>query len=253
MCERKVEAKAWNASELEIRRIIPQMLILQASLEQRRNSLKPTKTIVRSTPIVSNGWEDSAVSQASDSLFTPSDTSVTQKTKPTEVLVPEGDWRGMHGFLGDSNWGAPIKTSSCGAEARPGYASKAAHEYADTDEVLHAKVLVLASLLRRSRNCLVYSGAGLSTSSGINDYASRGSDAAINDDSRPRLRSPYEAQPTPAHHVLVQLYDEGFVKYWVQQNHDGLPQKAGLPQHCINEVRRLIAQSIVNVFVSFLH
>jgi hypothetical protein len=23
---------------------------------------------------------------------------------------------------------------------------------------------------------------------------------------------------------------------WIQQNHDGLPQKAGLPQHCINEI-----------------
>jgi hypothetical protein len=24
--------------------------------------------------------------------------------------------------------------------------------------------------------------------------------------------------------------------HWVQQNHDGLPQKAGFPQHCINEI-----------------
>jgi NAD-dependent SIR2 family protein deacetylase len=28
----------------------------------------------------------------------------------------------------------------------------------------------------------------------------------------------------------------GRLKRWIQQNHDGLPQKAGLPQSAINEI-----------------
>jgi len=44
------------------------------------------------------------------------------------------------------------------------------------------------------------------------------------------------AQPTFAHYVMVALYKAGFLKHWVQQNHDGLPQKAGLPQQVLNEI-----------------
>lgn len=44
------------------------------------------------------------------------------------------------------------------------------------------------------------------------------------------------AQPTLAHRVLVGLHRAKLLNYWVQQNHDGLPQKAGLPQECINGI-----------------
>jgi hypothetical protein len=45
-----------------------------------------------------------------------------------------------------------------------------------------------------------------------------------------------EALPGLSHRVLVALYRANMVHEWIQQNHDGLPQKAGLPQHCINEI-----------------
>jgi hypothetical protein len=48
--------------------------------------------------------------------------------------------------------------------------------------------------------------------------------------------SPWEAQPTLAHRVLVGMHKAGKLKHWVQQNHDGLPQKAGFPQDDINEI-----------------
>lgn len=86
--------------------------------------------------------------------------------------------------------------------------------------VLAEKVKVLAKLILESRNCLVYTGAGISTSSGINDYASR----SLSVTGRPVLRSPYEAQPTPAHRTLVAMHRAHLIHYWVQQNHDGLPQ-----------------------------
>ena len=38
------------------------------------------------------------------------------------------------------------------------------------------------------------------------------------------------AEPTAAHRATVALHRAGHLKRWFQQNHDGLPQKAGLPQ-----------------------
>jgi hypothetical protein len=58
----------------------------------------------------------------------------------------------------------------------------------------------------------------------------------MNDAHKPKIRSPYEAQPTFAHRAFTALYRHQFIHHWIQQNHDGLPQKAGLPQHAINEI-----------------
>mmetsp|Transcript_5247 Transcript_5247/g.8655 ORF Transcript_5247/g.8655 Transcript_5247/m.8655 type:complete len:527 (+) Transcript_5247:280-1860(+) len=156
-----------------------------------------------------------------------------------EHLKSDYGWSEAHGFRGDPSWEFPVKVKHCEQEARPGYATKLAHEYADTPYVLRLKISLLASLLRASENCLLYTGAGISTASGIGDYATRpGSSSGGSEDtkSKPKLRSPYEAQPTYAHRALVALHEASHVQYWVQQNHDGLPQKAGLPQHCLNEI-----------------
>merc|ERR1712188_155147 len=56
--------------------------------------------------------------------------------------------------------------------AREGYTRMDASEYLDTPEVLHAKVAMLAEMIRHSRELTAYTGAGLSTSAGVADYAS---------------------------------------------------------------------------------
>ena len=48
--------------------------------------------------------------------------------------------------------------------------------------------------------------------------------------------SNFDARPTLSHRVLVAMYECGVLARWFQQNHDGLPQKAGMPQHGINEI-----------------
>lgn len=48
--------------------------------------------------------------------------------------------------------------------------------------------------------------------------------------------SGFNAMPTLAHRVLGSLYRAGHLKHWVQQNHDGLPQKAGFPPERLNEI-----------------
>eukprot|EP00051_Salpingoeca_urceolata_P000229 m.33222 g.33222 ORF g.33222 m.33222 type:complete len:383 (-) comp10318_c0_seq1:135-1283(-) len=140
----------------------------------------------------------------------------------------------QHGTLGvGCGWEAPRLVAQCEDEARPGYATKKAHEYHDTKATLVLKVKQLADLVRQSRNCIVYSGAGISTASGIGDYATKAKKSL---DARPKLRSPVDALPTKAHRVLVQMHARGMLKKWINQNHDGLPQKAGLPQEAMNEI-----------------
>jgi len=141
-------------------------------------------------------------------------------------------------------WGEPELAAGSQAEARPGYDTMTASEYVDLEEVFRAKVRALARLLRGARHCVVYSGAGLSTAAGIDDYATRSEASVSGGPGLPGLpgaapsafRSPFCAQPTLAHRALVALHRAGRVRHWVNQNHDGLPQKAGLPQECINEI-----------------
>ena len=100
--------------------------------------------------------------------------------------------------------------------ARPGYDSQKAHEYEDTPDSRVRKLVLLTALLKSSKQGTIYSGAGISTASGIGDYAS------ANDDSKANLamggmkiRSFYDAQPTLSHRVCAALYNAGLIKHWV--------------------------------------
>lgn len=145
----------------------------------------------------------------------------------------QGTHAQKHGFMGLKTWAPPVLVRACDQEARPGYASCKAHEYNDVPEVLAEKILKVASLIKASHYCTAYTGAGISTSAGIGDYATRASDTL---QERPHLKSPYLAQPTLSHHVMAAMHRLGLLKYWIQQNHDGLPQKAGFPQGSLNEI-----------------
>merc|ERR1712093_534596 len=150
------------------------------------------------------------------------------------------------------DWEDPECVNVCDVEARPGYNSEKAHEYLDHEDVLKEKIKVLAEMLRQSKSAVIYSGAGISTSSGIKDYASKaGSLQKVHDQllkKRTQLKGQgslgqpkkkvnwLKAEPTFAHKTLTVLHQEGHIKQWVQQNHDGLPQKAGFPQADLNEI-----------------
>ena len=105
-----------------------------------------------------------------------------------------------------------------------------ASEFKDQAHVLEAKCTLLATMLRCSRKTVVYTGAGISVASGI------GQAAAGSKKSKKGFRGAAAATPSYTHRALVALESAGLIDSWVQQNHDGLPQKAGFPQHKINEV-----------------
>lgn len=207
-----------------------------------------------------------------------------------EQSAMEASFEQMHGSLGSKDWAPPIRVVKFDADARPGVAK--AHEYNDSVDVLHEKVALLAKLMRESKNCIVFTGAGISTPAGIADYATKAKVDAdfqwtekgaeivrgipgdhpklldiqeafgapmagdevtsammkkMKDESKFEIATSkgaiklkafdwMDAQPTKAHRVLAAMYEDGLFKNWVQQNHDSLPQKAGYPQHALNEI-----------------
>lgn len=140
----------------------------------------------------------------------------------------------MHGRSGQNEWKLPRLIAACNKQARPDVDGTIdASEYLDDENVLDAKLGIVAKLIRQSHNFVVYTGAGISTASGIGDYASKANHSmAMRETSVNRLK----AQPTLTHHVLAAMEKKHFLKHWVQQNHDGLAQRAGYPQEKLNEI-----------------
>jgi len=158
----------------------------------------------------------------------------SQQTPYTGRRMECENLAGMHGRVGlNRGWAAPRLRVECKLEARPGYNSMSANEYSDEPSVLQAKVKVMAQLIRRSTQFCAYTGAGISTASGIDDYASKAKNSIA---MKRKKVSGFQAQPTLAHRVMASIFRAGHLKHWVQQNHDGLPQKAGFPPEHLNEI-----------------
>jgi len=219
------------------------------------HTFSPSKIRLTDAPysLTRTGWGEFQIQVAvklrgvPDVLRTTHDISLSKNSSRTEELklpktfekrmpdVEEVELFDMHGRLGREEWAAPIIAVECNTEARPGYASMKAHEYEDDPETLSRKIKVLAGLIRKSTNMIAYTGAGISTSSGIDDYASKAKNSKMNE-GRKKVKSAFEAEPSLGHRTLTALFNAGYLKHWVQQNHDGLPQKAGFPQEHINEI-----------------
>lgn len=84
-----------------------------------------------------------------------------------------------HGGAGDASWAAPTLSAPSDELARPGRTEIRASEYADEPAVLGAKVRMLADMVRRATRVAVYTGAGISTSAGIRDFASRAAGTSV--------------------------------------------------------------------------
>jgi len=104
----------------------------------------------------------------------------------------------------------------------------------------------LAELIRRRQPCVVLTGAGVSTESGIPDFRSptglwaqvdpmeyasidafRRDPVKVWSFYKPRVAMLTEAEPNPAHRALAELERAGFVQAVVTQNIDLLHQRAG--------------------------
>lgn len=110
------------------------------------------------------------------------------------------------------------------------------------DSLQHA-----AQLIHSARHVVVFSGAGLSTHSGIPDFRSQGTGLWQRDDPmevaslstfkrnpqrffnwlRPLAESMWKAEPNPAHLALAEMEKQGSIKAVITQNIDSLHQRAG--------------------------
>jgi len=110
-----------------------------------------------------------------------------------------------------------------------------------------ASVRRAADLLKSSRYIVVFTGAGISTPSGIPDFQSKNTGlwqkfdpmqvASIEvfktkpekfyDWLRPLLQKMWAAQPNPAPQALARLESAGWIKAIITQNLDALHQRAG--------------------------
>lgn len=104
-----------------------------------------------------------------------------------------------------------------------------------------------AELLRNAHHVVAFTGAGISTPSGIPDFRSQSSSLWNRSDPmkvasltsfrrtpqiffdwlRPLARQISQAQPNPAHQALSNLEQAGILKAIITQNIDGLHQRAG--------------------------
>jgi NAD-dependent SIR2 family protein deacetylase len=111
-------------------------------------------------------------------------------------------------------------------------------EFVEEDEAVIEKARSVAQLLRASKYCVVYTGAGVSTSAQIPDFRGPSGVWTLRDKGETR-RSNFsitDVKPTFAHYAITELVRRGMVKFVVTTNYDGLHWRTGLPLNLLEEL-----------------
>ena len=122
-------------------------------------------------------------------------------------------------------------------------------EYVEPPSAVRAKATRLAILLRASHHTVVFTGAGVSTASGIPDFrgpqglwtleaaqATVGKAGKAGKREEPPPDSFSGAVPSFTHLALVALHRAGLVQHVVTQNVDNLHVRSGLPRSALTEL-----------------
>ncbi len=118
-------------------------------------------------------------------------------------------------------------------------------EYHDSIDTVRMEGGRIAKLIKLSKHCIIFSGAGISTAAGIGDY--RGKEGKWTEEDREAESGcstvveeagvPYETlRPTYTHEALVKLLEMGFIKHIISQNGDGLHGLSGVPAEKLSEL-----------------
>jgi len=117
------------------------------------------------------------------------------------------------------------------------------------------KIAKTAEMILKNGNRVIFTGAGISTESGIPDYRSQGGlwdkfQPVYFDDfmSRKDARIEYwrqwkgldqtlnQAVPNMGHQAVAELYHSGYVQAVITQNIDGMHQASGIPENAVIEL-----------------
>ena len=122
-------------------------------------------------------------------------------------------------------------------------------EYFDDEITLAKKLDELADLVRRSKHCIIFTGAGISTSTGIPDFRSGMNtvlktgpgawelrDRKASRSKNSKVTGLLQAIPSATHMAILQLQQRGYVKFVVSQNVDGLHLRSGLDPEALSEL-----------------
>jgi NAD-dependent SIR2 family protein deacetylase len=103
---------------------------------------------------------------------------------------------------------------------------------------LNEKIELAAKWITKSESLVVFTGAGISTASGLPDY--RGPDGVWTrrDAGLPPPKSPPwdQVKPNVNHFAVVELLKMGKLDYVISQNVDGLHAKSGIPFDKLSEL-----------------
>ncbi|KDO35677.1 hypothetical protein SPRG_18837 [Saprolegnia parasitica CBS 223.65] len=104
---------------------------------------------------------------------------------------------------------------------------------------LDAQCERIAHLIATAKHLVVFTGAGVSTSTGVPDY--RGENGIRTSSKKKQRRDAvipdlHTLVPSPAHMALAELYRMGHVKHVVTQNVDNLHRKSGIPPDALTEL-----------------
>ncbi|XP_051213372.1 NAD-dependent protein deacetylase SRT1 [Lolium perenne] len=112
-------------------------------------------------------------------------------------------------------------------------------EMFDSPKLLQGKIEELAIMVQKSKHFVVFTGAGISTSSGIPDFRGpkgvwtlQRAGKGVPDASLPFHR----AAPTLTHMALVELERVGLLKFVISQNVDSLHLRSGFPREKLAEL-----------------
>ena len=130
-------------------------------------------------------------------------------------------------------------------------------EIIDPLPLLLPKIKTLVSLLNSSKNPLVFTGAGISTSSGIPDYRSsyktslktgpgvwESEENRIKYKGNPVIKPAIECYPTKTHMALKKLLEKGRISHILTQNVDNLHTRSGVCEQYLTELHGNICKEI---------
>ena len=104
---------------------------------------------------------------------------------------------------------------------------------------LKERIDLAVKWIHESENLVVFTGAGISTESGIPDF--RGPDGVWTRRDKglppPKPKVPYDqVKPNSGHYAIVELMKIGKLNYLISQNVDGLHAKSGIPFEMLAEL-----------------